>query len=133
MAAIDFGGFSVNRQTAIFITHHCFQLYGMLYCSIIVSYVLHLQMRMLNTAAKLQHFLGRPENALPDLVKNELDPQQYNKTLLLASQCVSEHWKELAQYLGIDPHQHWDVLEESSDGDEKCHEVSVSAKPAPKV
>ena len=38
---------------------------------------------------------------------------------------MSEHWKELAQYLGIDPHQHWDVLEESSDADEKCHEVSV--------
>ena len=97
----------------------------MLYCSIIVSYVLHLQMRMLYTAAKLQHFLGRPVDALPDLVHNEIDPQQYSKTLLVASKCVSEHWKELAQYLGIDPHQHWDVLEESSDADEKCHGVSV--------
>ena len=85
----------------------------------------HLQMHMLNTAAKLQHFLGCPVDALPDLVHNELDPQQYSRTLLLASQCVSEHWKELAQYLGVDPHQHWDVLEESSDGDEKCHGVSV--------
>ena len=82
-------------------------------------------MLMLNTAAKLQHFLGLRVNALSDLVHNEIDPQQYSRTLLLASQCVSEHWKDLAQYLGVDPHQHWDVLEESSDADEKCHEVSV--------
>ena len=82
-------------------------------------------MLMLNTAANLQHSLGCPVDALPDLVHNEIDTQQYSRTLLLASQCVSEHWKELAQYLGIDPHQHWDVLEESSDADEKCHGVSV--------
>ena len=80
---------------------------------------------MLNTAAKLQHFLGRPMDALPDLVHNEIDPQQYSRTLLLASQCISKHWKELAEYLGVDPRQHWDVLEESSDADERCHEVSV--------
>ena len=80
---------------------------------------------MLNTAAKLQQFLGHQVNALPDLVQNELDPQQYSKSLIIASQCVSEHWKELAQYLGVDPHQHWDVLEESSDADERCHGVSV--------
>ena len=70
-------------------------------------------MRMLNTAANLQHFLGRPVEALPDLVHNELDPQQYTRTLLLAPQCMSERC------------QHWDVPEESSDTDEKCHGVSV--------
>ena len=82
-------------------------------------------MLMLNTAAKLQHFLGRQVEALPDLVHNEIDPQVYSRTLLLASQCVSEHWTELAQYLGVDPRQHQDVLEDSSDADEKCHGVSV--------
>ena len=38
---------------------------------------------------------------------------------------MSEHWKELVQYLGVDPRHHWDILEESSDADEKCHGVSV--------
>ena len=93
--------------------------------SLVFPYVLNLQMLMLNTAAKLQHFLGRPADALPDLVHNEIDPQQYSRTLLLASQCVSEHWKELAEYLGVDPGQHRKVLEESSDADERCHRVSV--------
>ena len=87
--------------------------------------VLHLQMHMLNTAAKLQSFLRRPVDALPDLVQKEIDPQQYSRTLLVASQCVSEHWKDLAWYLGVNPYEHWDVLEESSDADEKCHGVSV--------
>ena len=82
-------------------------------------------MHMLNTAANLQHFLGRPEDALPDLVHNEIDPQQCSRTLLLASQCMSERWTELAQYLSVDPRQHRDVPEESSDTDEKCHGVSV--------
>ena len=82
-------------------------------------------MLMLNTAAKMEHFMGHQVVALPDLVQNELDPQQYSKTLLLASHYVSGHWKELAQYLGVDPCHHWDVLEESSDADEKCHGVSV--------
>ena len=80
-------------------------------------------MLMLNTAAKLQHFLGHPVGALPDLVHNEIDP--HSMTLLLASQCVSKHWKELTQYLGVDPRQHRNVLEESSDSDERCHGVSV--------
>ena len=80
---------------------------------------------MLNTAAKLQSFLRRTVDALPDLVQKEIDPQQYSRTLLVASQCVSEHWKDLAQYLGVNPYEHWDVLEESSDADEKCHGVSV--------
>ena len=84
---------------------------------------------MLHTAAKLQHFLHLPVDALPqERVQAEIDPQQYSRTLLLTSQCVSEHWKELAQCLGINPHQHWDVLEESSDADEKCHGVSASRK-----
>ena len=88
--------------------------------------VFHLQLHMLNTAAKLQHFLCHPVDALPHKwVQAEIDPQQYSRTLLLASQCVSEHWKELAQCLGINPHLHLDVLEESSDADEKCHGVSV--------
>ena len=39
------------------------------YAGIDVSYVLHLHMRMLNTAAKLQHFLGHRADSLPDLVQ----------------------------------------------------------------
>ena len=94
--------------------------------SLVFLNVLHLQLHMLNTAAKLQHFLHLPVDALPqERLQTEIDPQQYSRTVLLASQCVSEHWKELAQCLGINPHEHWDVLEESSDADEKCHGVSV--------
>ena len=83
-------------------------------------------MHMLNSAAKLQDFLGHQVDALPmDVVQKEIDPQQHGRTVLLASQCVSEHWRELAQHLGIDSREHWEVLEQSTEDDEKCLEVSV--------
>lgn len=42
-----------------------------------------------------------------------------------SSGCVSKHWKELTHHLGIDPHQHLDLLEQSSEADKRCNQVSA--------